>query len=86
MLAAEQSEEAVLQDGTQGLPPLLKSALAKLPNDVKVPDLPATTTDPLWADYRLEYRLTLLELTALKNARCPAGKVMHVNIYMSCVS
>jgi len=85
MLAAEQSEEAVLQDGTQGSP-FLASALAKLPNNVRVCDLPATTTDPLWTVIGSDYSLTVFELTALKNARCPAGKVMHVNIYMSCVS
>jgi len=85
MLAAEQSEEAVLQDGTQGSP-FLASALAKLPSDVLLRDLPATTTDPLWTEYRLEYKLTLHELTALKNARCPAGKVMYINIFLSCLS
>jgi len=85
MLAAEQSDEAVLQNGTQGSP-FLASALAKLPSDVLLRDLPAERTDPLWTVIGSDYSLTVFELTALKNARCPAGKVMHVNIYMSCVS
>ena len=64
----------------------LQSAVAKLPDNVALRDLPATTTDPLWTECRLECKLTLHELTALKNARCPAGKVMYINIYMSCLS
>ena len=43
---AEQSDEAVLQDGTRRST-ILQSAMAKLPHDVALDDLPAERTDPL---------------------------------------
>ena len=64
----------------------LQSALAKVGvssvEDPKFLDLPATRDDNLWNRIETNYGLTILELSALKNARCVEQKSGNFRILL----
>jgi hypothetical protein len=52
----------------------LYRARGKLNGVTTFENLPVNVNDPLWTEIRTECHLTLEELIALKNARCPVAQ------------
>lgn len=52
----------------------LDSGIAKLGSIISFENLPIDRNDNLWSDIRNDCRLTLDELSALKNAVCSSGQ------------